>query len=96
MLSFPGLIQGDDLPNLVKLLTSKNPDSDIAAMVALDGGYDPCDNTTLFGSRKQKNHRSYQALANTLNDYMMAKIVNKSGWSIGGGNTGSKYVQRHE
>ena len=50
--SFPGLLQGDDLPTLVKLLTSKNPDADVAAMVALEGGFNPCDNSTLLGSRK--------------------------------------------
>jgi hypothetical protein len=36
-------------------LTSKNPDSDIAAMVAIDGGYDPCNSSSVFGSRSTTN-----------------------------------------
>jgi hypothetical protein len=48
IISFPGLLPGDDIVKLVKLLTSKDPDGDISAAVALDGGYNPCDNSSLF------------------------------------------------
>jgi hypothetical protein len=42
--SFPGLLPEDDILSLLKLLSAKNPLNSIAAKIALDGGYDPCDN----------------------------------------------------
>ena len=59
LLSFPGLLPGDNVINLIKLLTSKNPDGDIAASVALEGGYNPCDNSSTFNqTQTMKRKRS--------------------------------------
>lgn len=44
---------GDNVVKLVKLLTSKDPDGDISAAVALDGGYNPCDNSSVVTRRKR-------------------------------------------
>jgi hypothetical protein len=33
----------------MKLMTSTNPDSDIAAWAALSGGYNPCDTSSSYG-----------------------------------------------
>ena len=55
--SFPGLRVGDNVLSLVKLMTSKNPDSDITALVALDGGYNPCDNSSFFSVPESKRRR---------------------------------------
>jgi len=44
--SFPGLLPGDDVVSLVKLLTSKDPDGDITAAVALEGGNDESTSST--------------------------------------------------
>jgi len=38
----------DDVLGLLKLLSSIRPDLAIAAQVAFDGGYDPCNNATIF------------------------------------------------
>ena len=38
----PGLLPKDDILSLLKTMTSKNPSSEIAAQILLDGGYDPC------------------------------------------------------
>ncbi len=46
MFSFPGLLPGDDVVSLVKLLTSKDPDGDITAAVALEGGNDESTSST--------------------------------------------------
>jgi hypothetical protein len=40
--SFPGISPKDDILGLLKLMSSKNPVNEIAANIALDGGYDPC------------------------------------------------------
>ena len=40
--SFPGVLPKDDIISLLKLMSSKNPMNDLAAKIALDGGYDPC------------------------------------------------------
>ena len=53
--SFPGLKPGDDAMGMLKLLTSKNPESDIAALVAIDGGFNPCDNSTVGVKRKKRS-----------------------------------------
>ena len=39
---FPGAKATDDVPNLLKLFLSKDPDSSIRTQVALVGGYDAC------------------------------------------------------
>jgi len=39
---FPGILPRDDIIGLLNLKASKNPSNDIAAKIALDGGYDPC------------------------------------------------------
>ncbi len=44
--SFPGMLPQDDIINLLKMLSSKNPVNEIAAKIALDGGYDPCSKFT--------------------------------------------------
>ena len=41
------MLPGDNIISLAKLLTSKNPDGDISAAVALEGGYNPCDNSSV-------------------------------------------------
>jgi hypothetical protein len=46
--SFPGLTPTDDVLGLLKLLSSIRPDLAIAAQIAFDGGYDPCNNATFF------------------------------------------------
>jgi hypothetical protein len=51
--SFPGLQPGDDVVSLVKLLTSKDPDGDIAAAVALEGGYNACGNSSQQSRKKR-------------------------------------------
>ena len=38
-------------------LISKNPDSDIAAQVALDGGFDPCQGSTPGARKKRSTHQ---------------------------------------
>jgi hypothetical protein len=40
--SFPGISPKDDILSLLKLMSSKNPVKEIAANIALEGGYDPC------------------------------------------------------
>ena len=49
----------DDVLGLLKLLSSIRPDLAIAAQVAFDGGYDPCNNATFFltedSKRKKRN-----------------------------------------
>ena len=40
--SFPGILPKDDILSLLKLMSSKNPMNNLAAKIALDGGYDPC------------------------------------------------------
>jgi hypothetical protein len=47
--SFPGLNPGDELAYLLKLMTSKNPDADIATWMVSKGGYNPCDDSSFFG-----------------------------------------------
>ena len=57
--SFPGLNANDtfnDLMNLLKLLTSQSPDAQIVAQIALEGGYDPCANTS--GAKRKKRSAS--------------------------------------
>ncbi len=36
----------DDILSLLKLMSSKNPVNEIAANIAFEGGYDPCDTFT--------------------------------------------------
>ena len=40
--SFPGITVEDDIIGLLQLMASKNPNSEIAAKIVLEGGYDPC------------------------------------------------------
>ena len=40
---FPGIIRPDKIIDLLSLLSSKDPDNEIATQIILDGGYDPCD-----------------------------------------------------
>jgi len=41
---FPGLKASDDILGLLKLMASRNPNNDVTAKTALDGGYNPCKN----------------------------------------------------
>ncbi len=41
--SFPGINPHDDILSVLKLMSSENPMSEIAANIALVGGYDPCE-----------------------------------------------------
>ena len=57
--SFPGLNANDtfdELMNLLKLLTSQSPDAQIVAQIALEGGYDPCANSS--GAKRKKRSTS--------------------------------------
>ncbi len=54
LFSFPGLSTTDDILDLLKLISSNHPDLTIAAQVALDGGYDPCNNKTFHLSKEKK------------------------------------------
>jgi hypothetical protein len=38
----------------MRLMMSKSPDTAIAANVALDGGFNPCDNSSGLTSRKKR------------------------------------------
>ena len=40
--SFPGVLPNDDIISLLKIMSSKSPVNEIAAQIALDGGYNPC------------------------------------------------------
>jgi hypothetical protein len=42
LFSFPGAFPDDNILGLLKLMSSKNYKTDLAAKIALDGGYDPC------------------------------------------------------
>ena len=58
--SFPGLNSNDtfdELMNLLKLLTSQSPDAQIVAQIALEGGFDPCANSS-GGKRKKRSTQS--------------------------------------
>jgi hypothetical protein len=79
--SFPGLLPGDNVVDLVKLLTSKNPDGDIAASMALDGGYNPCDNSSVYNvnqtirrKRSTNNGCDNGFVADTANGYCYAAL----------------------
>jgi len=45
----------DDIISLLKLMSSKNPMNDLAAKIALDGGYNPCTKFTGNESFWDKN-----------------------------------------
>ena len=49
---FPGAVPSDDVPNLIKLLLSKDPNSTIRSQVALNGGYKEC-------TAEQKRAKNY-------------------------------------
>jgi hypothetical protein len=49
---------GDDVIGMIKLLVSKNPDADIAAIVALEGGFNPCANTSAAAATTGRRKRS--------------------------------------
>ena len=57
LFSFPGLTPRDDVLGLLKLLSSISPDLTIAAQVAFDGGYDPCNNATFFLGQDSKRKK---------------------------------------
>jgi len=40
--SFPGILPGDNILRLLKLMSSKNPDNDIKSQMIFDGGFDFC------------------------------------------------------
>jgi hypothetical protein len=40
------LTPGDEVMDLLLLMTSKNPDADLSSKVMFDGGYNPCSNDT--------------------------------------------------
>jgi hypothetical protein len=54
ILRFPGLTASDDVLSVMRLMMSKSPDTAIAANVALDGGFNPCDNSSGLTSRKKR------------------------------------------
>ena len=74
LLSFPGLLPGDNVINLIKLLTSKNPDGDIAASVALEGGYNPCDNSSTFNQTQTMKQK--RSTGSDCKDGFVADVVN--------------------
>ncbi len=53
--SFPGIVPKDNILSLLKLMASKNPNNDIAAQIALKGGYDPCPVFRLGGAFWDEN-----------------------------------------
>ncbi len=69
--SFPGLLPGDNVVSLVKLLTSKDPDGDIAAAVALEGGYNACSNSSqqLRKKRSTENDCGAGFVADVVNGF---------------------------
>jgi hypothetical protein len=44
----------DDVLSVIRLMMSKNPDMTIAASVSLDGGFNPCSNSSGLTSRKKR------------------------------------------
>ncbi len=58
----------------MKLLTSKDPDGDISASVALDGGYNPCDNSSVFNLNQTMRRK--RSTGNGCDDGFVADAAN--------------------
>jgi hypothetical protein len=53
--SFPGILPSDEVMDLLQLMISKNPDSDLSSKVIFEGGYNPCANDSKsVGSRRKR------------------------------------------
>ena len=61
-------------------MTAKNPDADIAASVALDGGYNPCDNSSFYSQKRRKRQTSNGCdsgfIPDTTNDLCYMALTN--------------------